>query len=312
MKSGLKILIPLVILVASFIAPAAMKGATGNELTLHSTVPTPSTTFYGSVSVIANSSSPWRCDLGNNTYVEVIPWKNKTTEEYWEPWVEYKLYTIETDSSAPKLLCSQKIIGNNNKTAIKIEQNSKELNFYSAGGRALFKDVADLRRLAKNSEIKVYAKNANQIEQIINKLEPYPIRANYLDYYNRFSQDSIDYNQTHYGKWVYLDRVTPKNQHVKLGNKYTLELVPDENNRGALLLLYFDETGQDGNLWEKGDLKGVLTPTSFENHYNLEWYDVNKNSVGQGECSATFEGVNLLILDFPLLESQLRFQRVIN
>lgn len=103
------------------------------------------------------------------------------------------------------------------------------------------------------------------------------------------------------GLWQYFDRDVPQKR-VRLSHKYTLAIIPDEDD-GFLII---DITNPSGPL----PLKGYLTPTIFQNNYNLVWYPV-KGPVQEDDCYAelSLEG-HLLTLNMPVIKSSFRLYRV--
>ncbi len=55
-------------------------------------------------------------------------------------------------------------------------------------------------------------------------------------------------------------------------------------------------------------LRGHLTPTGFEGHYDLEWVDARHNLISS-DAYCQMENDMIISLQFPLLKSVLRFTR---
>ncbi|MDE6396895.1 MAG: hypothetical protein K2K84_06465, partial [Muribaculaceae bacterium] len=110
------------------------------------------------------------------------------------------------------------------------------------------------------------------------------------------------------GIWSYLDGVTPKNGSVLIGGKYQLEILPDPDNSGDYIAVYRDGAAIGSQAWEDGTIKARLRPTHFEGHFDVEWYDANRETIND-EVTATFQGDNILTIEFPVLETTIRFSR---
>ena len=272
---------------------------------------TPATEFYGSATFSLKPDSEWFCELGNDIVLEVIHWNPKTSGDYWDPLTQYRLFMRNNDGKY-ELIADKKITGKTDYTAVKLFQTDKRLIFFAPGGINIFDDLmTPPQALMPSSTIKVYAKSEKQLVKALNNLVAYPSRHSvdlgaFEDVLNNPDPTSP------IGEWNYLDRVTPKDHHVVIGGQYSLAVIPHDETPGSYLLIYIGGADENRSFWEPGDIKGVLTPTAFENHYDLEWYDAHRLPAVFGECSATFEGQNLLTLDFPLLGSQIRFQRFLS
>lgn len=106
------------------------------------------------------------------------------------------------------------------------------------------------------------------------------------------------------GVWNYLDRNTDA-AYMRPGGKYTIAVIPSVGTPG-FDIIYLDGAEINNSVWSRGMLKGRLTPTPFQGHYNLLWFDAEMNPITD-ECSATLENSSILRLDFPLLKSSIRF-----
>lgn len=107
------------------------------------------------------------------------------------------------------------------------------------------------------------------------------------------------------GYWRYLDRDCNPD-YARLGGYYTLAIVPD-SVPDRYLIIYLDGASTQADRWHTGMLKGILSATAFQNHYNLVWYD-STFAPHSAECSATLEQMSLLRLDFPLLKASIRLE----
>lgn len=107
------------------------------------------------------------------------------------------------------------------------------------------------------------------------------------------------------GVWHYLDRETDDSR-ARLGGNYTLIII---GNGDGYDILYNDGARVNGAQWKPFMLKGRLTPTPFERHYNLVWHDSMMERMDE-ETHATFSDEGILSLEFPLYRSRLRFYKV--
>ncbi len=106
------------------------------------------------------------------------------------------------------------------------------------------------------------------------------------------------------GYWRYLDRDTDPEK-VATAIDYGIAVVPDAE--GGYVLIYQGNPSDD---WRPGDIKGRLTPTAFEGHYDMEWYDAS-GQLHRTDTSADLEGDGqILRLNFPLLDATVRLRRI--
>lgn len=276
------------------------------------TISTPDSLFHGSLSVVVESKEKWTCDLGNGWFIDVIPWNSNNTDDYWEPETEFRLFL--NDGAEKKLIGADKVKSRHGRCGLRVNHTPRGTLLSTYGGKYLFESVyPQISPLKENTTLRIVGRKGSKIVDCKNTFESYPV-------HETLPIDSLLDNMEssgHQGVWKYLDRVTPKNHKVVLGGQYTVAIVDaceslDEKQfvEGTLLIVYIDGDSSVPSLWKKGQIKGVLSPTQFENHYNLEWYDNRHRVVGEKENSATFDGVNVLTLSFPLLESEVRLQKV--
>lgn len=105
------------------------------------------------------------------------------------------------------------------------------------------------------------------------------------------------------GYWKYLDRDCDA-QYARLGGEYRLAIVPDCDT-DDFIIIYLDGAVTYTSVWQEGMIKGRLSPTPFEGHYDLIWYDAMMLP-HSAECSATLEQPAILRLDMPLLKAKIR------
>ena len=270
----------------------------------------PTTHFFGSLSLVLKTDNPWACELPNGYIVEIVPWKTTSTAEYWNPVTQYNLYLTEESGDFTKIEEARIANGEFANPAIKIEQSNRGLMFTAAGGKVIFEKLDEIvPPLPANGSINVVADISAKILKCENRFEEYPAAKRYdIENFEPIKlREGVPDNHT--GYWHYLDKVTPKSHRAVVGGRYRIAIVPDTENQANLLIVYLDGATDDAEFWSRGDIKGIMTPTSFANHYNVIWLDSRRRQAGMNECSATFDGINLLTIDFPLLESQIRFER---
>lgn len=107
--------------------------------------------------------------------------------------------------------------------------------------------------------------------------------------------------------WTYLDRNTDP-QKCEPGGRYTIATVKDGAS-GGYLIVYLGGADYARGDWQPLQIKGRLKPTIFRDHFDLEWYDSRRRVVAaEANASITTSGT-VLELNFPLLNSTLRFSR---
>lgn len=272
----------------------------------------PASEFFGSATFVARTNAPWVCELGNGYLIEVVPWNTDSSDDYWEPLTQFRLYVMNADSVSYSLVSEKKVKSRGNLSALRLTQTPDRLLLTGPGGTNVFNDLPDrIPPLAKSSLIGIYSTKNDILTDAANNFEPYPepvrVRVKKSETLPRNPVSETDRS----GVWTYLDNVTPNNGSVRIGGRYKILIVPDRDGGNGYSIVYFGGASERPSFWKKGYLKGRLEPTSFDNHYNLVWYDHHRQRVDMGEASATFDGINLLTLDFPLFKSQIRFQRIL-
>lgn len=112
------------------------------------------------------------------------------------------------------------------------------------------------------------------------------------------SRDSLE------GYWQYLDRNISKGG-VDFASGYRIATVRDGDCYQVVYL------GEDNGAWKPLMVKGLLHPTIFINHFDLEWLDAQRLNNFTHETSATIsESESILTLSFPLFGAQVRFRRI--
>lgn len=107
------------------------------------------------------------------------------------------------------------------------------------------------------------------------------------------------------GFWVYFDRRNDAD-YARPGGRYVLAVVGEA---GGYTLLYIDGAEVNRSEWEPCMRKGRLTPTVFAGQFDLDWNDAMMESM-DGDMHAHVEQDALLVLEFPLLKSRMRFSKM--
>lgn len=270
---------------------------------------TPEVPFFGSITLCVKTASPWVCDFGNGYLLEITPPDARNDDWIHQAETSLRLFRRDSDSQFVEIVPKRTLqTEGNDISGLKIVSDVNSAILYINNGQNPFlKDEVTIPRLAAGNSVKVFTSGKYRFEKAECVFEEYP-EGYKVENYHCEATDS----KSHAGVWEYLDRITPKDGSVVLSERYKLAAVDDPEVQGNILLVYLDSENSRSELWHPGDVKAILTPTGFENHYNLEWFDSHKRPVGGGENSATFEGYNLLTLDLPLLGVQIRFQRIIS
>lgn len=121
---------------------------------------------------------------------------------------------------------------------------------------------------------------------------------------SRYTRDIVfDSNDPLSGQWRYLDRDADQGR-VPSGIDYDLAVVAEIDS--TYTIIYAGES-LDG--WKHGDVKGRLTPTHFENHFDLEWFDQSGRRYFRDTSADLLVDGQVLRLNFPILGTSVRFRR---
>lgn len=294
----------------------------------------PEQEFFGSIIINIDTSERWQIDLHDGYIIHVEPFNTKADGEYWQPATSYILLKHDINEDKAIVISKDIIQSDCYISSIRIEQTHDGVVMYGAGGKKLFADISThIKRIPTRSGITVNMNCSDKHLTVVNRLETYP-KTGHIEITDSLFECLRDSKDKMIGIWTYLDRITPKSQRTVIGGRYIIAVleasswVKHKNDvefstgndnqstrtdmiKDSYLLVYVDGADECEFLWMPGDIKGRLIPTAFEGIYDLEWYDSHKRRAGMEECSATIDGVNLMTLDFPLLESQIRLQRFI-
>ncbi len=104
-------------------------------------------------------------------------------------------------------------------------------------------------------------------------------------------------------EWTYLDRDLSASK-ARLGGRYRLATI--SNGEGYDII--YIAGAQAG--WNIGDIKGRLSTTPFQDHYDLEWFSTERRSADTEACADIITDGLILELTFPALQSKVRFRRI--
>lgn len=122
-----------------------------------------------------------------------------------------------------------------------------------------------------------------------------------LDQHFALSDDPIE------GYWQYQDR-DMEDRWLRLGGRYTVAVVAA--NKGYDII-YVSGALVNAQHWSEGLLKGHISKTIFDGHYDLEWIDATFQPIVQ-DAYAAFENGVLMTLNFPVYKSSLRLSKVLS
>ncbi len=121
-----------------------------------------------------------------------------------------------------------------------------------------------------------------------------------LDQHFALSDDPIE------GYWQYQDR-DMEDRWLRLGGRYTVAVVSSDKGYD---IIYVSGAQVNAPQWREGLLKGHISKTIFDGHYDLEWIDATFQPIVQ-DAYAAFENDVLMTLNFPVYKSQLRLSKVL-
>lgn len=113
------------------------------------------------------------------------------------------------------------------------------------------------------------------------------------------------------GYWYFYDRNMPTMK-AKLGGYYTIAIVRSKDTSDAYDILYVAGAQTSADQWQPMRIKGRIIHSGFVNEYDLLWYDSDGMTVGKENSASLENDSSTLVLNFPALETQLRFRRTAN
>jgi len=105
------------------------------------------------------------------------------------------------------------------------------------------------------------------------------------------------------GKWEYLDRDADRDK-VASAIDYQIAVVAEPDSTYTIIY-----AGEPADGWNRGDIKGRLMPTDFENHFDLEWYDQSGRLYRRDTSADLLVEGRVLRFNFPILGTTVRFRR---
>jgi len=158
-----------------------------------------------------------------------------------------------------------------------------------------------------DSTVRLHSRDRLRIEELITEEGVPPYNKALTGWDNERMRRHAETAIRPEGIWRYLDRENdPK--YVRLGGRYTLTLVRDNN--GELLLLYNSGAETNASQWKPGMMKARLRPTQFAGQYDIVWLDSSFTDRGDEGYATIDEESRLLTVYFPLLKATVRFVRV--
>lgn len=151
------------------------------------------------------------------------------------------------------------------------------------------------------SEIEITFRN-------IAELNRYQFKYRRFDDFGTVSGDLLSAVLSHNNRWIYYDRDT-EDLAGRIGGKYQFALVSD--GVGGYNLIYISGAEIAPQLWQTGDIKAYLAPTSADGQYELYWLDAFRNLV-EGEAYAIMgeDKDTIISMHFPERSVQIRLIRM--
>ncbi|MDE6266412.1 MAG: hypothetical protein K2M07_03570 [Muribaculaceae bacterium] len=92
------------------------------------------------------------------------------------------------------------------------------------------------------------------------------------------------------------------------GGDYSIAVVPVDGSEDYAIV-YLDSATVNPALWQRGMVKGIMSPTNFERQYSLRWIDAEFHDINAEQYAMLMDG-GLLQMTFPLYKSKLRFEPI--
>ena len=261
---------------------------------------------HGAVTFSVTGNQPWKVTLDDSIMVSVEVCYDEEPRKRESIPIEYRLYRLNPKDGIYRQIARQTYRIQKTVGRLLVRIDSDRYRLYGLNGTELFAEqLGETPATSNVTTIKVYADKAGL--PLAKTVRFYPETQSNSDTVD--IPDGLDLSSSPFGYWTYLDRVTPADRHVELGGKYTLAALADPQKPGVIILAYVAGMDHDQPRWNAGDVKGYLYPTAFPGHYDVEWYDANHRKLELGENSATFEGTDMLVVEFPLYATQIRFSK---
>lgn len=240
-------------------------------------------------------------------YIESVPYD----DIHSRPYIDMTVFSISKGSRhviANKQI--ENIFINDNWTSLKISYTGHLLQI-DMGSKKLEQilSISNIKFLPE-CRIGYFIPSGNQLTIKRIQFDSKPIKAlQFQTLWTKAALDSLFDNSKDpfEGYWTYYDRNMDERQ-MKLGGKYTIAIV---RNNDAYDILYISGASFYPELWSPYTLKGRLLPAPFGGHYDLEWYDIEKNLIAD-EGYAYIDSNGILSLQMPVHNSEIRFYKITN
>ena len=204
--------------------------------------------------------------------------------------------------------------GNLNTLSVSLDNNT--LNIYGGGDNLRHLASVDVSGLSLPQSVNLWSVGQLLVTVLSTEVCTSPTETldtrytpRWLDERFSSSRDPLE------GYWTYFDRSTdPSYAHI--GGKYTLAIVREDGDTAGddnlYRIVYVSGAVTCADKWRSMMLKGSLSPTIFQGHYNLRWIDSTFEAIDEdAHCTLDTED-SLLTLSFPLLKSTIRFSKMIH
>ena len=113
------------------------------------------------------------------------------------------------------------------------------------------------------------------------------------------------------GYWYYHDRnIVPMK--ATLGGFYNLAIIRSDSLPDTFDIIYISGASTASDEWCPGRIKGQLHRTGLLNEFDLLWLDSEGRPVAIENSATVSDDGSLLMMNFPMLESAIRFRRNVN
>lgn len=193
--------------------------------------------------------------------------------------------------------------------SLRLDIDPESMSLKISGGDRALSSVLEMPLTFLPSEISLWCKGKSIVSSFVceKEINPALILASEYSYEElvekiKRSTDPVE------SFWEYLDRENDT-RYARPGGRYLLATVKNEDN-GAYDIIYISGAEIYPDKWQPMMKKGRLTPTIFENHYDLQWLDSSFESIDRDIYANITDGA-ILSLSFPLLKTTLRFSKLL-
>ena len=238
-----------------------------------------------------------------DTFVVTVKGGEKMTALEPVPCLEVTLYSLKTKRSESVSL-TDKFNPYDGDNLWKIDVNDKNLTI--SGGNRDFYEILDY---PCNSSVTGFGFFAGWGDKVLLS----DISVEYKDEsvdnsasgVNKFELTAHQSEDPMEGNWALFDRELEESL-LKLGGFYNLKCIKEGD---IYKFYYLDGANINGSNWHAGDLKAILSPTSFEGIYDVEWIDAMKEPMNYDIKAQKGEG-DVLLIQFPYQSSKLRLRKI--